>query len=67
MKLTGTSDRKDYGYLDMTGRRDLFLEEHAQYKENKLEQSERIDTFFVLEQFFENQRKNPVDESNPLF
>lgn len=36
-KITGTSDRKDYGYLDMKGRRELFLEEHAQYKENKLE------------------------------
>ena len=51
--MTGGSDRKDYGYLDETGRRDLFLEEHAQYKENKLEQTQRIETFYVLEQFFE--------------
>jgi hypothetical protein len=67
-KVTGVSDRKDYGYLDMKGRRDLFLDEHIQYKENKLEQQERIQTFYVLEQFFENQRQNPVnDPKNPLY
>ena len=33
----------------MAGRRDLFLEEHKQYKENKLEQQERIELYYLLE------------------
>jgi len=48
----------------MRGRRDLYLEEHKQYKENKLEQNERIETFYVLEQFFESQRQNPASQED---
>ena len=48
----------------MRGRRDLYLEEHKQYKENKLEQNERIETFYVLEQFFESQRQNPAAQED---
>lgn len=58
------SDRKEHGFLDERGRRDVWLDEHKAYKENKLEQQERIETFYVLEQFFESQRQNPATEEN---
>jgi hypothetical protein len=59
-----SGDHVDHGFLDMRGRRDLYLEEHKQYKENKLEQNERIETFYVLEQFFESQRQNPASQED---
>jgi hypothetical protein len=58
------SDRKEHGYLDSRGRREVWLEEHKAYKENKLEQQDRTETFYVLEQFFEGQKQNPASQEN---
>lgn len=58
------SDRKEHGFLDNRGRRDVWLDEHKAYKENKLEQQDRIETFYVLEQFFESQRQKPATQEN---
>ena len=51
-QLSG-SDRQDAGFLDMDGRREKFILDRLEYKENKLEQQERMELFYVLEQFFE--------------
>ena len=65
-QLSG-SDRQDAGFLDMRGRREQFQLERLEYKENKLEQQDRMELFYVLEQFFESSRKNPAtDENDPL-
>jgi hypothetical protein len=60
----GGSDRKEHGFLDERGRREVWYDEHKAYKENKLEQQDRTETFYVLEQFFESQKQNPVTQEN---
>ena len=56
-------DVKAHVYLDERGRRDQFLDEHKLYKENKLEQQERIELFYVLEQL-NKKPKDPMAEAS---
>jgi len=53
----GPSDRQEAGYLDESGRREKFMDEHQRYKEGRLEEHERTELFYVLEQFFEKSRR----------
>jgi hypothetical protein len=48
----GTTDRKEQGYMDSVERRDQFFENYMIYKENGLEQKDRVEAYYVLEQFF---------------
>ena len=41
---------------------DQFFDDHMKYKENNLEKIERQELYFVLEQFFESQRQNPIND-----
>ena len=51
----------------MAGRREEFLDEHQLYRENKLEQQERIELYYVLEQMFESSKQNSgLAASDPL-
>jgi hypothetical protein len=50
--------------LDLAARREQFHDEHELYRENKLEQQERIELFYVLEQFFEDSRQHPANDDN---
>jgi len=66
-QLSG-SDRQDAGFLDMRGRREQFYDERLEYKDNKLEQQDRMELFYVLEQFFESSRTSPATDANdPLY
>jgi len=49
----GPSDRKERSYLDLAGRRAKFMDDHQLYREGKLEEQERGELFYVLEQLFE--------------
>jgi len=42
-------DKKEITYMNQAARREEYLEEHTRYKENKLEQQERIELFYLLE------------------
>ena len=57
----GSYDKKENMFLDENGRRDLFLEEHKMYKENKLEQQERIELYYLLEQMYKQPSKSGDD------
>lgn len=56
VSVEGTTDRREGGFLDIAGRREEFLDEHQLYRENKLEQQERIELYYVLEQMFESSK-----------
>ena len=48
-------------FRDMRGRQNKYFEDHLAYKENKLEQNERVELFYVLEQM---NKKNESSGSN---
>lgn len=56
----GTSDAVATGFLDTAGRREQFLADLDRYGEKGLEQAERTELYYVLEQFFENSRQSPA-------
>jgi len=49
--------------LDAAGRREQFLADIDRYGEKGLEQAERTELFYVLEQFFESSRQKPASSS----
>ena len=61
----GGTDLKEDGFLNLTGRREQFLSEHERYNENKLEQEERRELYYCLEQMFESS-KNVKSENDPM-
>jgi hypothetical protein len=63
VNFEGLADTKDETFLDMAGRRDHFVEEHKLYKENKLEQNERIELFYLLEQMNQNGSAHDVNQA----
>jgi len=50
-------------YLDERGREDEFMEDHSLFLENKKEQQDRIQLFYILEQFYEQTREKPSEMS----
>ena len=40
------------------------MEEHQRYKEGRLEEQERAELFYVLEQFFQKSRRQPAAEEH---
>ena len=53
------------GYMGEKEQAEKFFEDHEKYAENNLEQVERQELFYVLEQFFASQQQAPATGDKP--